>query len=78
MTRETLNKLSETARLKVENFRKRYSSVSYKGSAREMRMAEEIRMQMASYVEGLRDAGLITERERQVLFVYMTVELREV
>ena len=67
MTRETLNKLPANVREIIENLRKEYkNAVGYnrKGAKRE---------RLAGYVMGLRDAGLITERERQILFVYGTV-----
>lgn len=73
MAKTTLNKLPKNVLNKVEEFKTRYTNLSATGSLREMKMKDEIRIRMASYVEGLRDAGLITERERQIIFVYMTV-----
>lgn len=65
MTRETLNKLPETVLKNIEGLRHDYKSgVVYKDIAR---------AQAAWYVKGLRDAGLITERERKILFIYTTV-----
>lgn len=34
---------------------------------------DAVRKESYGYTKGLRDAGLITERERHVLFVYTTV-----
>ena len=34
---------------------------------------DAVRKESYGYTKGLRDAGLITERERQILFVYTTV-----
>lgn len=73
MTKTTLNKLPENVLNRVEEFKTRYTNLSVTGSAREMQMKNVIRISMASYVEGLRDANLITERERQIIYVYMTV-----
>ena len=67
MTRETINKLPENIREVIEDLRKEYkNAVEYnrQGAKRE---------RLAGYVMGLRDAGLITERERQIIFVYCTV-----
>ena len=65
MTRETLAKLPDAVLKNIEGLRHDYkSNVVNKDIAR---------AQSAWYVKGLRDAGLITERERQILFVYTTV-----
>ena len=65
-TREIINKLPESVLLRVNQYREAYTHFDGRNRA-------EARVRMAGYVEGLRDAGLITERERQLLFVYMTV-----
>lgn len=72
MTRELLNRLPQVIVNKVEQYRARYTKFD-STVLREMHMKDETRSRMAAYVEGLRDAGVITERERQCLFVYMTV-----
>ena len=65
MTRETFEKQPEIVRKNLEGLRHDYKSgVVNKDVAR---------AQSAWYVKGLRDAGLITERERQILFIYTTV-----
>lgn len=64
MTRETLNKMPEVVRNRLERLRKDYNNPSLNyDTAREA---------SAAYVMGLKDAGLVTERERQILFVYTT------
>ena len=65
MTRETLEKLPEIVRKNIEGLRHDYkSNVVNKDVAR---------AQSAWYLKGLRDSGVITERERQVLYCYTTV-----
>ena len=66
MTREVLNKIPENVRSKIDAFRRNYNNDSInKDVAREGSYA---------YTLGLRDAGLITERERQVLLIYTTIK----
>lgn len=65
MTRETLEKLPEIVRKNIEGLRH-----GYKSNVVDKYVAQE---KAAWYVKGLRDAGLITERERQILFIYTTV-----
>lgn len=65
MTRETVNKLPEHIRVAIEEFKRDYKNAGLR--------KDEVRSGLAGYAKGLRDAGLITERERQILFVYGTV-----
>lgn len=65
MTKEVLNKLPENILVTIENYKKQYNGLPDR--------KDENRGRMAGYVQGLRDAGAITERERQAIFVYMTV-----
>jgi len=68
-TRETLEKLPANVRHEIELRKsdyKRFPTTAYS-------MHMQIRATINGYLRGLRDAGLITERERQVLFVYTTV-----
>lgn len=65
MTRETLNKMPENVRKAIEDLRKDYKN--------EALNHDECRAKSYGYTKGLRDAGLITERERQVLFIYTTI-----
>ena len=64
-TREVFNRMPETVRNKLDNIRKDYKSKALDTNA--------IRAELYGYTLGLRDAGLISERERQILFVYGTV-----
>ena len=65
MTRETLNRMPENVRRNLEGLRHEYKSGVVS--------KDEVRAKAAWYVKGLRDAGLITERERGKLFIYTTV-----
>ena len=67
MTTETLEKLSPNTRTTIENIRAEYKNAV--GANRKCAKRERL----AGYVMGLKDAGMITERERQILFVYGTV-----
>lgn len=60
-----LDSLPMLVRGQIETYRLRYAGLPH--------MREDTRSRMAGYVLGLRDAGLITERSRMQLFVYMTV-----
>lgn len=64
MTKEIIERLPENVIREVEGLRKDYRSGFNRGA---------VRARLAGYVKGLRDAGLLTERERQILFVYGTV-----
>jgi len=64
-TRETVEKMPEKIRKQLENLRGDYKHPYMDKS--------ETRARLYWYLVGLRDAGLITERERQTLFVYGTV-----
>jgi hypothetical protein len=68
MTRETLAKMPANIRAEIEDCRR-----SYKAEGFPQWHYDIARERSAAYVKGLRDAGLITERERQILFVYTTV-----
>ena len=64
-TRDILDKLPECVRTELEHLRKDYKNEALNHDAALARSA--------GYAEGLRDAGLITERERQFVFIYTTV-----
>lgn len=68
MTKKTLEKLPNHVRAKIEDLRKSYTAKGFPFVHYDV-----ARGRSAAYLEGLRDAGLITERERQILFVYTTV-----
>ena len=68
MTREVITKMKErfpNIMYCIENLRKDYKNDSLNKDA--------VRKESYGYTKGLHDAGLITERERQVLFIYTTV-----
>ena len=64
-TRELIQRLPDTVVKQIEVLGKKYknSTVSL----------EEARSELYGYTNGLRDAGLITERDRKILFIYGTV-----
>lgn len=64
MTKNVLERLPKAVYDQLDTIRK-----DYKNRA----LRDETRAKLAGYVLGLRDAGLISERERQILFVYGTV-----
>lgn len=64
-TREVVGKQPEHIRWAIEDYRKDYKNPALDRA--------ETRAALAGYVNGLRDAGAITDRERQILFVYGTV-----
>lgn len=64
-TRELMNKLPENVKRNLEGLRHDYKSGVVN--------RDIARAQSAWYVKGLRDAGLVTDRERSILFCYTTV-----
>lgn len=68
MTKQVLDKLPTAAFNKVNAYRN-----TYRGAKNDARRREVAHVAMMAYVCGLRDAGLITDRERRIVFVYMTV-----
>lgn len=78
-TREFINGLPEHVRDKIEQLRGDYTKYyGYFESDDEgyantgLRYMDETRQLMRGYVLGLMHAGLIAERGRQLLFLYMT------
>ena len=65
MTRELIDRLTETIRTHIECLRIEYNTDGFDHDA--------VRKELYGYTRGLRDAGFLTERERQILFVYGTV-----
>lgn len=63
-TRKVLDRMPACVVSRIESYREAYKNPKYR---------DETRAASAGYVHGLKDAGLITERERQILFVYSTV-----
>ncbi len=64
-TREVFNSMPEAVRSRLESIRKDYRNPALD--------RDKTRKELYGYTNGLRDAGLISERERQILFVYGTV-----
>lgn len=64
MTREILDKLPTNVLNHIEELKKDYNF---------HKMDFAPRIALREYVKGLRDAGLITEQERKVLFIYTTI-----
>lgn len=64
-TREVVSRMPGNVRATLEELRKDYKNPAIK--------RDETRARSGGYVNGLRDGGLITERERQILFIYTTV-----
>lgn len=65
MIREVLEKMPKNVRTELENIRKARKNGCMTDN--------EARQRAAGYTQGLYDGGLITERERQKLFIYTTV-----
>lgn len=68
MTKKTLDRMPESVRMKLERFR-----AAYRAEGFAPKHYDETRARAAAYVDGLKDAGLINERERQILFIYTTI-----
>ena len=65
MTRELLNRMPKQVVDAIEKYRMECRDGFHEKA--------DVRARLSSYVMGLRDAGMITEYERKVLFVYGTV-----
>ena len=68
--RDTIKTLPETVQHQIEEYRQEYRFRKEEGNYHRQ---SEIGTRMAGYALGLRDAGLITERQRQYVYIYMTV-----
>lgn len=64
-TKELLNRMPKEVVNRLEQGRKDYHNNALD--------QDKVRSGNAQYVLGLRDAGLITDRERMKLFIYTTV-----
>ena len=67
MTRKTLEKLPENVRNKVEGLKKRFKTLT------DYHAQYEMRERIAGYTDGLRDAGIVTDRERAIIYIYATL-----
>ena len=65
MTKEVISRMPSKVMFVLDSLKADYKS-PYMSK-------DETRARLAGYVLGLRDAGLISDRERQILFVYATV-----
>lgn len=63
-TKEVVMKMPDNVKFVIEDLRKHYQNPAFR--------KDEVRKELYGYTKGLRDAGLITERERQILYVYGT------
>ena len=61
MVKELYERMSDAVKIHLDNLKKQYSLKQISCST------------SREYVNGLRDAGVITERESQILFIYTTV-----
>ena len=68
MTREVIEKLPPNVREKIEAFRR-----ERKGFEGDYLRQDLIRERAGGYTQGLCDGGLLTDRERQIVFIYTTV-----
>ena len=65
MTRDAFEKLPQVAKTKIEFYR---TKIKYDSRYREMYITKG-----HGYIEGLRDAGIITEYEHKELKCYLTI-----
>lgn len=63
--KDTLEKIPANVRQVLDDIKKDYNNPTVN--------QDITRKYLYGYIKGLRDAGLITERERQILFVYGTI-----
>lgn len=68
-TRELIDKLPTNVRAKIEELKKTFKLFP----VTDWHKHNEVRATINGYTRGLCDAGLITERERQILYVYTTL-----
>jgi hypothetical protein len=68
MTKKVLEKIEGT-NYKITLEQKRADRKRLKERGHEQ-AEDEVKASIAGYVQALRDCGVITERERQVLFIY--------
>lgn len=68
--KDLIKTLPETVQHQIEEYRQEY--IRY-GEEKNLTRQRAMGNRMAGYALGLRDAGLITERQRQYVYIYMTV-----
>ena len=67
-TRELIARLPENVMERINGMKK-----TYKAFIPGERKHDETRLIINAYITGLKDAGMITERERQILYCYATL-----
>jgi hypothetical protein len=67
MTRKTLEKLPENVRNTVERLKKHFNTLT------DYHERYEMMERIAGYTDGLRDAGIVTDRERAIIYIYATL-----
>ena len=73
-TRTAFDKLPEISKKTLLHFRDTYKKAAdYNGGRYWIQTKDYISTKTNCYLSGLRDAGLITDRERQLLFIYVTL-----
>lgn len=71
-TKEVLEKLPQKVLFQVEKYRNERKSLD-EANQRDYEKRGRLIDEAHAYLKGLRDGGLITDRERQILFIYTTV-----
>lgn len=70
--KELLDRMPKTVMLQLNQYKHDYKMTSGMRDGREYLRHNEIRSEASAYTTGLRDAGLVTDRERMLLFIYTT------
>lgn len=68
MVREVLDRMPEAVTRQINEYKQ-----TYKKHDDDYRMRDITRACASAYVRGLMHAGLVNNRERQALFIYITV-----
>lgn len=64
-TKETIEKIAPQIRSDIEEIRKDYKNPNVN--------KDLVRARLSGYTKALKSAGIITEQERRILFVYGTI-----
>lgn len=72
MVRETYERMPQAVKLALNGYKKLYRSAKALDGTDYTRR-DKIRTEASAYCKGLRDAGLVTDRERGYLYIYTTV-----
>lgn len=68
MTKEVLDRMPEAVKRQVSLYKQAYNRNKGRAS-----LKGEVSLKAVGYVNGLKDAGLVTEYEARALFIYITV-----